>query len=172
MRPLTNEEALAVDAADSRTKRGGKLEKERNTARSKAKVWLIFFILSIIFYASLHVSEGTPTPKCQTIDSCSCLDLFSALYTAHLLIMLFYAIFRIRIGCQGSKVKMTRRLLKVQSRKVDLTFSILFLVITSIMLVSFLLDITREECQNDARFNKMNSVAKVIMFLVGIHSIF
>ena len=34
LRPLSNEEALALDAADPRTKRGGKLEKEKNSANS------------------------------------------------------------------------------------------------------------------------------------------
>ena len=65
LRPLSNEEALALDAADNRTKRGGKLVKEKDSVKSQAKVWVIFLFLSIIFFVSLQVSDSTPNPDCK-----------------------------------------------------------------------------------------------------------
>ena len=57
LQPLSPEELLHLDAADPRTKRGEKLDKERNQAKSLAKVWLISLFLAIIFFASLRVSD-------------------------------------------------------------------------------------------------------------------
>jgi hypothetical protein len=115
-RPLTSDELLQLDAADSRTKRGGKLERDRNSAKSQAKVWLIFFFLCTIFWISLRVSDSTKNPECEAMGSCDCLDFFDAIYTAHVLLMFFYSAFRVRIGCESSKVRMNRRELKILSR--------------------------------------------------------
>lgn len=63
--PLSNQELLRLDAADGRTKRGGKLERDKNSIKSLAKVWIIFFILGCVFFASLRVSGNTNNPECS-----------------------------------------------------------------------------------------------------------
>ena len=54
----------------------------------------------------------------------------------------------------------------------EFTFGILFQIFTIAMFCSYFLDNSREECRSDVRFNKMSQVAQVIMFLVGLHSLF
>ena len=65
MNQLSNEELLFLDAADPGTKRGGKLDKDKKSALQQAKVWMIFFLLSVIFFISLRVSESTHSDKCE-----------------------------------------------------------------------------------------------------------
>ena len=77
---------------------------------------MIFFFLCTIFWISLRVSDSTKNPDCEAMDSCDCLDFFDAIYTAHVLLMFFYSAFRVRIGCDSSRVRMNRRELKVLSR--------------------------------------------------------
>ena len=120
---------------------------------------MIFLFLSIIFFVSLQVSDSTPTPSCEETKACNCLDLFSAFHTVHVLIMFFYSVLRVKIGCKGAKVKTTRRVLKTQSRNVDFYFGILFQIFTALMLLGFLLDMERSECHEDARYQKMSHVA-------------
>ena len=67
---------------------------------------------------------------------------------------------------------MTRRELKVQSRQVDLLFGVLFQVATGFMIFGFLRDHMRDECQKDKRFERMDKVTQVIMFLASITSIY
>lgn len=109
---MSNEELLSFDEADPRTKRGGKFERDRNSARSQAKVWVIFFFLCTIFWVSLRVSDNTPSPECTKTGACDCLNLFDAVYTADVLFMFFYMAFRIKIGCNSSRSTVTRRSLK------------------------------------------------------------
>ena len=139
-RALTSEEKLVLDAADSRTVRGKKLDKEKNNAKSLAKVWVIFFVLAVIFFISLRVSNDTPSPECGSIGTCDCLELFDAIYTAYLLILLFYTGFRVKLGCKSNRVQATRRELKEQSRKIDLSFGIMFQFATAILFYSFVKD--------------------------------
>ena len=54
----------------------------------------------------------------------------------------------------------------------DFYFGILFQVFTALMLLGFLIDMNRQECHDDPRYQKMSHVAQVIMFLAAIHSIF
>lgn len=63
-------------------------------------------------------------------------------------------------------------MIKQQSRNVDFFFGIHFPILTLMMLVCFMIDMEKKECQEDARFQKMSLVAQVIMFLAAIHGIF
>ncbi len=101
MVPMSNQELMAMDANDSRTKRGEKLEKERNSARSQAKVWLIGFFLSIILFVMLRVSHGTPTPDCKLTGACDCLNFFDGIFTIYLLCLFFFTGSRIKLGCKS-----------------------------------------------------------------------
>ena len=56
--PLSPEDALALDAMDARSKRGAKLFKDKNSAKSHAKLWVLFMVMSIIFFISLRVSAS------------------------------------------------------------------------------------------------------------------
>ena len=105
-----------MDAADPRTRRGRKLERDKINARNHAKVWIIFFFLEVIFFISLRVSDSTPNTSCSAKGSCDCLNFFDAFYTAHVLLMFFYAGFRVKLGCRSKISAVTRRELKVQSR--------------------------------------------------------
>lgn len=147
---------MAIDAADPRTKRGTKLERERNSAKSQAKVWLICFFLAIIFFVSLRVTDSTPSPNCIEMNSCNCLDFFDAIFTTHLIILFFYTTLRVKLGCKSSSTKITRREIKTSSRQFDLCFSVLFQISTVFLLLSFLKDSVRDECQFDKRFQRMS----------------
>lgn len=169
----SDSELLEMDAADPTTKRGAKLEKDKRAATSQAKVWIIFFLLSVIFFISLRVSETTLSPNCASKNSCNCLDLFDGAYSIHVLLMFFYSAFRVKLGCKGYRSPiMSRRELKVHSRQVDLVFGVLFTVLTSVIAYGFFKDFIREECRHDTRYIRMIKISQLIMFLVSVSGLY
>ena len=72
---------MELDAQNPRTKRGEKMEKEKNGARSQAKVWIMFFFLSVIFWISFRVQSEKETNSCKKDGTCDCLSMFDAIYT-------------------------------------------------------------------------------------------
>ena len=113
---LTDEELLIVDYHDVRSKRGGKLQRDKNSARSQAKIWIIFLFVSLIFFVSLRVSDETESRSCETDGSCDCLNIFDAGYTAYVLLLFFFTGFKIKMGFKSSKQFVTRRELKTFQR--------------------------------------------------------
>lgn len=143
---------LHRDAIDPRTKRGGKLTKEKNAVRAQAKIWLICLFLAIIFFISLRVSNREESPSCEAHGSCNCLESFDALYTIYLLIIFAYSSLKVKLSCHATRPITTRRELKVRGRSLDLIFACCFTVLLSLLLFSFLMDNRREECLKDQRY--------------------
>jgi hypothetical protein len=143
---------MIIDAADTRTKRGSKLEKERNSARSSAKVWLVGFFLSIILFVMLRVSYSTPSPDCKENGSCECLDMFDVFFTIYLLCLFLFTCNRVKLGCKSHKVITTRRYLKTQSRNIDLVYGVITQILTALLTYTYIKDSLRDECNEDKRF--------------------
>ena len=153
---MTDQEMLMIDAQDVRSKRGGKLERDRNSAKSQAKIWIIFLFVSIIFFVSLRVSDETVSTECEAQGSCNCLDVFDAGYTAYVLLLLFFTGFKVKVGFKSNKTYMTRRELKVFRRQTGCIFGFLFQIPSSIMIYGFIKDTIREACKEDVRFQRMD----------------
>ena len=77
------------------------MEKDKNAARSQAKVWAIFFFLAIIFFVSMRVSDSTISVSCEVDGTCDCLELFDKVYTGYLLGVLLLTVAKIKLGCRG-----------------------------------------------------------------------
>ena len=131
---------MVLDAADPRTKRGAKLEKDKNTARSQAKIWLICLFLAIIFFISLRVADREPTAQCERRETCQCLDLFDAVYSIYVLVIFAYTACKVNLSCKVNKISMSRRTIKEKTRTVDMAFSVIFVILTSVLLFAFLKD--------------------------------
>ena len=155
LQPLSTEQLLQRDAIDPRTKRGGKLFKDKNAVKAQAKIWLICYCLAVIFFISLRVSDREASPSCEARNSCNCLELFDAFYTIYLIIIFTYTALKVRLSCHASRVVTTRRELKVRGRRLDLIYACLFFVILALLLYAFISDNQRDECLEDSRYQKM-----------------
>ena len=83
--------------------------------------------------------------------------------------MLLYTLLRLRLGCRGFKgSQFTRRVLKVQSRQLDLIFGFLLTVPNILTAFGFTRDALREECSEDKRSQAMMKAAMGIMFIVSV----
>ena len=63
--PFSEQDRLEMDNSDARTHRGGKLYKDRQAAKGKAKGWLIFLLLTFILFVSLSSSSRD---NCQAFE--------------------------------------------------------------------------------------------------------
>ena len=88
-----------------------------------------------------------------------------------MLVIFAYTACKVNLSCKVNRISMTRRAIKQKSRSFDLFFSIIFVILTALLLFSFLKDTRRKECQTDTRFEKMNQVAGVLMFLSVVQSL-
>ena len=87
--------------------------------------------------------------------------------------MFFYIAFRSKIGCRGkNEYQYNRRELKTQSRPMNMVFGSLLVTLTVCLIVSFILETTRDECQNDERYESMLIPALISLCLVTIYGVF
>ena len=77
-----------------------------------------------------------------------------------------------KVGFKSAKTYMTRRELKIFRRQTGCIFGFLFQIPSSIMIYGFLKDTIREACKEDVRFQRMDQVSQVIMFLVGVSGMY
>ena len=92
---------MAVDAADSRSKRGAKLERDKDSARQQAKVWILLFLLSIILQIAFFDSKIQVKNEKEG-GSCS-YDLFETFLSLNVVLMLLYACQKVYTGCKSFK---------------------------------------------------------------------
>lgn len=135
------------DANDPRTNRGGKLFKDKNAVRAQAKVWVICLALAIIFFVSMNVNSREASAPCDDHESsCNCLATFHLVYACYLLVILLYTACKVKLSCKASQVYASRRDLKLHGRKLDLSYSFMFVILFTCLLATFLKDNKREEC--------------------------
>ena len=118
------------------------------------------------------MADSTPNQDCGDDGSCNCLALFDATFTSYVLMMLFFIFSRVALGCSTNNPGTNRRQLKTNVRKIDLAFGFVFQFFTALMLYGFFKDYARDECHANKRYQRMNQVAQVVMFLASISDIF
>mmetsp|Transcript_28570 Transcript_28570/g.35347 ORF Transcript_28570/g.35347 Transcript_28570/m.35347 type:complete len:285 (+) Transcript_28570:441-1295(+) len=119
----------------------------------------------------MRVADREPSPDCASRESCSCMDLFDAFYSVYILVIFAFTACKVKLSCSAAKISITRREIKLRSRGMDMIFSCGFFLLTALLLFAFLRDTWRAECQKDTRYEKMNQVAGVVMFLAIVQSL-
>ena len=59
---------------------------------------------------------------------------------------------------------LNRREIKVRSRTIDIFFCPLFMIVIAGMIASYIVDLRREECGEDARFQQMLPHVQIVIF--------
>ena len=150
----TDVETSAIqDANNPRTTRGGKLEKDRLRARTSAKGWIIFLILSTICYLIVRMSE--PDQLCRKKDTCECGEKFMLFFGLYMLVVIVWSVFRIKFYCRSMVLEVQRRELKEGLRKSIPIFCVLFILSYGLMLYGWLLDTKQAICASDDRYQRL-----------------
>ena len=161
-----------MDASDIRTKRGGKLFRERQSAKGKAKAWLVFMLLTLILFISLTSAARDDCLVTQENNPCICIPKFKMFFTLYVVVVVIHTIFHFRHVCRVEQSDVTRREIKIYLRQSNFIFGLIFPFLLASLIVSYKEEFSREECLTDFTYNEMVQVASIIIFSACFLTVF
>jgi len=127
----------------------------------------------IVFIWLRVIDRDTVTLECNENGTCDCMQMFDISFAIFLLLVCACTALKVKLSCTAMRsIFATRRMLKKTIRKQEIIFTCCFFVVLACMIFGYFKDRSREECLTDNRFEKMNTVAVVIMCLSTVLTLY
>ena len=102
------------------------------------------------------------------METCQCGQNFTRFLGVYLIAIVCHTVFKIKFYCRAVTRDVRRRELKVVGRQASIIFTLIFVIIYSLILYGWYKDIKKEECQKDSRYTRLRQLTQVTIVFIGL----